>query len=73
MTYDATGSAAEISMTDVEREHYREVATEIRELFSVVRHPEAAQELRLLADRYERLADYLEGAADTALLRRQAG
>ncbi len=60
-------------MTDVEREHYREVATEIRELFSVVRHPEAAQELRLLADRYERLADYLEGAADTALLRRQAG
>ena len=60
-------------MTDVEREHYREVATEIRELFAVVRHPEAAQELRLLADRYERLADYLEGVGDTALLRRQAG
>jgi len=60
-------------MTDVEREHYREVATEIRELFSVVKHPEAAEELRLLAARYERLADYLEGVADTALLRRQAG
>lgn len=60
-------------MTDVEREHYREVATEIRELFSVVKHPEAAQELRLLADRYERLADYLDGMAETPLLRRQAG
>jgi hypothetical protein len=60
-------------MTDGEREHYREVATEIRELFSVVRHPEAAQELRLLADRYERLADYLEEVADSLLLRRQAG
>ena len=60
-------------MTDVEREHYREVATEIRELFSVVKHPEAAEELRLLAARYERLAEYLEGAADTPLLRRQAG
>ena len=60
-------------MTDVEREHYREVATEIRELFSVVKHPEAAQELRLLADRYERLADYLEEVAETPLLRRQAG
>ena len=60
-------------MTNVEREHYRKVATEIRELFSVVRHPEAAHELRLLADRYERLADYLEGVADAPLLRRQAG
>ncbi len=60
-------------MTDVEREHYREVATEIRELFSVVKHPEAAQELRLLADRYERLADYLEEVTETPLLRRQAG
>lgn len=60
-------------MTNVEREHYREVATEIRELFSVVKHPEAAQELRLLADRYERLADYLDGVAETPLLRRQAG
>lgn len=60
-------------MTDVEREHYREVATEIRELFSAVKHAEAAEGLRILADRYERLADHLEEAADSLLLRRQAG
>lgn len=60
-------------MTDLEREHYRGVATEIRELFSVVKHPEAAAELRLLAARYQRLADYLEGVPESPLLRRQAG
>lgn len=60
-------------MTDVEREHYRQMATEIRELFCMIKHAEAAEELRLLADRYERLADYAQSVADSPLLRRQAG
>ncbi len=47
-------------MTD-ERERYREVATEIRALFGMLKHPEAVEELRLLAAHYERLAEYPEG------------
>jgi len=60
-------------MTDVERKRYRQVATEIRALFPRLKHPEALEEMRLLAARYEALAEYLEAAPDTPLLRRQAG
>lgn len=62
-------------MTGVE---YRYMATEIRELIPLLVHPEAAADLRLLADRYERLAQYLEVAPDNLPdadyeYRRQAG
>ena len=60
-------------MTEVERERYREIATEIRTLFPMLKYPETREELRLLAAGYERLAKYLEAAPDTPLLRRQAG
>ena len=57
---------------------YRYMATEIRDLVPLLVHPQAIADLRLLADRYERLAQYLEVAPgrlpDIALeLRRQAG
>ena len=60
-------------MTEVERERYRAIATEIRALFRMLKHPEALEALRLLAARYETLAEYLEPAPDSPLLRRQAG
>jgi hypothetical protein len=63
-------------VTDVGRQRYREdreVAIEIRDLFPMLKYPETRDELRLLAARYERLAEYLEAAPDTPLLRRQAG
>jgi hypothetical protein len=41
---------------------YRAMATEIRDLIPLVLHPQAIADLRLLADRYERLAEYLEVA-----------
>jgi hypothetical protein len=44
-------------MTDAD---YRDMATEIRELIPLLVHPQAVADLRLLADRYERLAHYLE-------------
>ena len=57
---------------------YRYMACEIRELIPLLVHPQAIAELRLLADRYERLAHYLEvergKLPDTPLeRRRQAG
>jgi hypothetical protein len=39
---------------------YREMASEIRDLIPLLLHPRCVADLRLLADRYERLADYLE-------------
>ena len=60
-------------MTEVERERYREMAAEIRALLPMLKYPEILEELRLLAARYERLAEYLEAAPDTPHLRRQAG
>ena len=39
---------------------YRYMATEIRDLIPLILHPQAMADLRLLADRYERLARYLE-------------
>ena len=61
-----------------ERERYREVATEIRALFRMLKHPEAVEELRLLAARYEWLAEYPEAGLGTLKhrpfqYRRQAG
>jgi hypothetical protein len=44
-------------MTDAD---YRDMATEIRDLIPLLVHPRAVAALRLLADRYERLADYIE-------------
>jgi hypothetical protein len=46
-------------MTDAD---YRDMASEIRELIPLLMHPQAVADLRLLAARYERLADYLEVA-----------
>jgi hypothetical protein len=62
-------------MTDAD---YREMASEIRALVSLLTHRQAIADLRLLAARYERLADYLEVAPgtlpDTSIeYRRQAG
>ena len=39
---------------------YRYMASEIRDLIPLLAHPHAIADLRLLADRYERLAEYLE-------------
>jgi len=62
-------------MTDAD---YRDMASEIRDLIPMLMHPQAVADLRLLADRYERLAHYLEVVPrtlpDMALeIRRQAG
>jgi hypothetical protein len=61
-------------MTDAD---YRDMASEIRDLIPLLMHPQAVADLRWLADRYERLAHYLErvpGALpDTPLEHRQAG
>jgi hypothetical protein len=62
-------------MTDAD---YRDMASEIRDLIPLLMHPQAVADLRLLADRYERLAHYLEVVPptlpDTSLQqRRQAG
>ena len=46
---------------------YRAMATEIRDLIPLLIHPQAIADLRLLADRYERLAEYLEVAPGTLL------
>jgi hypothetical protein len=40
---------------------YRYMATEIRDVIPLIVHPQAVADLRLLADRYERLAHYLDG------------
>jgi len=39
---------------------YHYMASEIRDLIPLLVHPQAIADLRLLADRYERLARYLE-------------
>ena len=57
---------------------YRYMATEIRDLIPLLVHPQAVADLRLLADRYERLAQYLEEVPGTLPdmpleRRRQAG
>jgi hypothetical protein len=57
---------------------YRAMASEIRDLIPSLLHSETVADLRLLADRYERLAHFLEVAPgtlpDTLLKhRRQAG
>ena len=57
---------------------YRYVAREIRDLIPLLVHPQSVADLRSLADRYERLAHYLEVVpsklADTRFeYRRQAG
>ena len=62
-------------MTEVE---YREMASEIRELIPLLLHSEAVADLRLLADRYERLAHHLEEVPGSLpdvpfVHRRQAG
>jgi hypothetical protein len=57
-------------MTDAD---YRDMAREIRDLVPLLIHPHAVADLRLLADRYEKLAEYLEAAPETPQPRRQAG
>ncbi len=57
---------------------YRSMASEIRDLIPLILHSESIADLRLLADRYERLAHSLEvrpgTLPDTPLVhRRQAG
>jgi hypothetical protein len=57
---------------------YRYMALEIRELIPSLLHPQVIKDLRLLADRYEKLAQYLESPPgklpETPLEhRRQAG
>src|SRR5689334_9916727 len=44
----------------LKRPPYRCLASEIRELIPLLLHAQAAQDLRSLTDRYERLANYLE-------------
>ena len=39
---------------------YRDMAEEIRSLVPLLIHPQAVADLSLLADRYDRLAEYLE-------------
>lgn len=41
-------------------ERYREMAIEIRELIPLLLHSESIADLRLLATRYDRLAEYLK-------------
>lgn len=57
---------------------YRAMASEIRDLIPLLMHAQAVADMRLLANRYERLAHYLEvvrGTLPDAPLeyRRQAG
>ena len=51
-------------MTDAD---YRSMASEIRDLIPLLMHAQAVADLRLLADRYERLAHYLEVVAGQSL------
>ena len=57
---------------------YRAMASEIRDLIPLLLHSESVADLRLLADRYERLARYLQVEPGTRPhapleIRRQAG
>ena len=47
-------------------ERYREMAKELRLLLPKMKQPAAAEELRLLAVRYERLAEHAEAVSDSA-------
>jgi hypothetical protein len=44
---------------------YRAMASEIRDIIPLLLHFESVADLRLLADRYERLAHDLEGVSGT--------
>jgi hypothetical protein len=59
-------------MTDA---YYRAMASEVRGLIPLLLYPQTIADLRLLADRYERLAQLVAGTPrDTPLEhRRQAG
>ena len=46
---------------------YRDMASQIRDLIPLLIHPQAVADLRLLADRYERLAQYLEATPSKLL------
>ena len=48
---------------------YRAMASEIRDLIPSLLHFESVADLRLLADRYERLAHFLGGSRHTADIR----
>jgi len=52
---------------------YREMAAEIRDLVPLLLHSQTAEDLRSLAARYERVADFLEASSSVPPLRRQAG
>ena len=41
---------------------YRDMARDVRDLIPLLLHPKAVADLRTLADRYDKLAHYLEGA-----------
>jgi hypothetical protein len=58
-----------------ESERYREMANDIRAVVPMLKHPhtEAARDLRLLAIRYEKLANYLEEAEHGHLAPRNFG
>lgn len=43
------------------RDHYHAIANELRLIVLRMKHAEAAEELRVLADSYERLAEHAEG------------
>jgi hypothetical protein len=49
-------------MTEVD---YRAMASEIRDVIPSLLHSETVADLRLLADRYERIAHHLEVGPDT--------
>jgi hypothetical protein len=51
-------TAQPLTMTEAD---YRAMASEIRDLIPSLSHSESVADLRLLADRYERLAHCLEG------------
>ncbi len=51
--------------TPIESDRYREMARYMRALVPMLKHSEAVEDLRLLAARYERLAEYLEAALGT--------
>jgi hypothetical protein len=54
------GSAAR-----VESDRYRERAARIRALIPSLKDPQAIADLRVLAERYERLAEHLDATAGT--------
>jgi len=48
------------------RDHYRAIANELRLIVLRMKHAQAAEELRILAGSYERLAEYAETAPHPA-------